>query len=415
MRMLLHCFGVAVYVFFRKVNRLRTLVIMATSLGVLVVTQPIAAGDVYFDDAIDQIAETSFVSPDAYGFSGVDTIWTSAGSIADREGYVFCTKEGRIHSKIERFAPPEFGGTPSLSVLTVRGNHGGSDVTKAAATVSGRKHNLTVNIDRRSYKVGLDEVYLASSGGSAVSTKASRQPWQMLVNPCFALLGCSVDDVRRSNTIALPDEGKLKAYECKTSDGKTLRLYFSPEYDNKLTKSDCQVNEAIREVRTVEKWGHASDGMIVPLRFKKEQFVKGKLAKTYVRELTNVLIGGDVPDSLFDADHLPEFRQQWDSIYDERREMFVQTGIHAIADVSGIESIQVAVTSHPSSQQSSTTALPAKDANDRANANLQANGSTSDASHSHLLGWCIGTAAVAVACGGLWARKRRSKSGSEQA
>ena len=291
------------------------------------------AADAYFERAMERIEQTLVVPGGSYGFKGTDTYSGADGKVIDRGGYAFFTKNGKVHWRLDKVDPKNLNSNPYSSTLTVRSESGDQGKTQAADSMQSKYHNLTVNIENFTASIGLDDTYTFYSQDAQNTGHPNNQPYQLLVNPCFAPLRLTPAQLRNAQVTPLPSENGMRVYQVELRTGtavRSLRLYFSPEHGDSLARSEYEtlrdtgqgvVPSGLRESRAIEQWRRLPDGTYVPARLRTEHQHKGKTQNVLIREITEAVIG-DVEDALFDPDKLPEFNQAWDSMYDRKRRFF---------------------------------------------------------------------------------------------
>lgn len=318
------------------------------------------ASDDYFLKALDAI-EASLVNPeDTYGFVLKDQYEFKALGITAQEKYSFYLESGKVHSRVEKFKELGENTQPYLCNLTVRYEAGQEGATKSSDFING-KHTLGLNIKNRDYTIGKEDPYYHYSKEEDNRRRPFKQPFQIIVNPCFAPLGITPIRLRQGDVIRLEDVDGLPVYQVNLTEGDDLikvKMYFSPVQQDQLVKTDYErirtdkegkALSSIREVRTVENWTSLKDGRIVPAIYTMERYDNGTAKTLLRREVSSVAIG-DVDDVLFDPDRLPEFQRTWDAIRDFSSTFYTPIEASDLPDLddgSGTASMNRAEVSQP--------------------------------------------------------------------
>jgi hypothetical protein len=246
--------------------------------------------------------------------------------------FTFRTSNGKFYCQVEQFAPGRTEVDPPHSIHTFLSQGRGQKGTVVDSALG--QNVLTKNAVGSGAAIGLDEQYIYGRGTNIEhSISPDEEPFQILANPCFAPLRISPIRLKSVSITALPHQGANRVYEAKWQEydtWNTLRLYFSPDHGDALTKSEYEDSRMDatgkthllgRMVRTVEKWQALPDGTWVPARFAFRREFRGKVTSTLERDISSPAIG-NLSDALFDPAQLAEFQVKWDRILDGGRRYY---------------------------------------------------------------------------------------------
>lgn len=304
--------------------------------------------DPYLEKALAKIDASLFSFPHEYGFRMTDTAFED-GKPQWKSRITFYTSHGRIHSREDRF-DAVYQTEPSNGHLIISQRIGRGDAVSVSwARKDGRDINsLSVGEKLLSVDIGRAEGF---SYGTEEYNKLNpyRQPFQVLKNPCFVRLEIDNADLtpamlREQALTRLPDEEDKKVFEFRgkpfldrdmkpTKFFNFLRLYFSPEHDDILCKSEHGTAQIVEngewhlehhDVYEIEQWQRLNDGTWAPKRYSlRYSHERGKNADgvvlvrrgALVREISNAVIG-PLDEALFDPSKLTEFQKRFDATTD---------------------------------------------------------------------------------------------------
>lgn len=287
-----------------------------------IIGAPISAADPYFEAAVDKIEQTLVRPADSYGLTITDTYSVpgirESGHLMER--YSFYTDGLRYQFHHWRYDPRRSKIEPYLNHLEVSA---GDQDSIRILDISRAKSSLKVNVEPHALLLGQGDLYRRYPSKLENDAHPDEQPYQILVNPCFAPLKVAPLTLRRSRVVALPGEDECKVYEVRVKVDNfwsVAKLHFSLRHDHALAKSEqwivlseeSPVERAVsHSVRTVEAWQELPDGSHVPARFVMQQTVGGEVTIDLVREITSPSIG-NVDAALFDIAKIPEFQRNAD-------------------------------------------------------------------------------------------------------
>lgn len=305
------------------------LLVLILPLAAILGSAQVVTADEYFDKALDRIEQALVRPADSYGFVVTDHWESSNLGTKVTERCTFRASSGKVYLQREKFEFDQTEANPPRSKHTfVSPGRSGQKATTVDSALG--RNILTENAPVGILSIGVDERFfyrceLGTAAEDAISP--DEEPFQALANPCFAPLGISPVQLRNLSVTALPNEGANRVYEAKWQeydDWNTLRLYFSPEHGDALTKSEYEhsIPDASGEphlysrmVRTVEQWQVLPDGTWVPARYSVRSEFRGKLVSTLERDISSPVIG-NLSDALFDTVQLAEFNVKMDTILD---------------------------------------------------------------------------------------------------
>ncbi len=288
------------------------------------------AADDYFEGAIAKAERTLTRPAESYGLVLMDTV-----SITEKRGrtprvvrerYSFYTRDGKVRYEVARYDPGKPDGDLDSSILFVSQGEG-RDAREVSS--NSRRTALTLNAKHPVCMVGLEEKYWFHSSEAKNVAEPETQPFQILVNPCFAPLSLTLAELRALPVNKLPEQEGLKVYEVKKrKKGEVVLLYFDPRHGDAISRSelrfagegagrDAEFSESW--VRAVEGWQDLPGGISVPARFVMKQERPGWTYVSFVREISDPLIG-EVPEAMFDVSRLPRFQGRVDVIVDGEKE-----------------------------------------------------------------------------------------------
>ena len=310
------------------------LLVWPSALAVILGSVNVLAADNYFDKALGKIEQTLVRPADSYGFVVTDRLDSSSLRSEVTERFTFRTSNGKVYCRREKFAPGRTEVAPPRSKHTFVSRGRGQKATVIDSALG--QNILTENFGPPGPAIGAAERYFYGSGtNTQYDISPDEQAFQILANPCFAPLRISPIRLKSLSITALANQGANQVYEVKWQEydtSNTLRLHFSPDHGDALTKSEYEdsitdgsgkTHLLGRTVRTVQKWQALPDGTWVPARFTVRSESRGKLVSTLEREISSPVIG-NLSDALFDPAQLAEFQVKWDTILDCERPYYSQ-------------------------------------------------------------------------------------------
>lgn len=288
-----------------------------------------ARADEYFDAALEKIEQTLVRPLDSYGLTLIDqyTLPGRSGPESIKQGYSFYTAGGKFRYGKDDYPAGASQSTPAVTHLLVSPGDG-SDA-QSITTAKG-KRTLEVHVPASAVSIGQDDAYVFHPAAEKNASRPDKLPIQMLTNPCFAPLELTPLALRRQEIRRLADDGENRVYEFAIVDGtrtRTVRLYFSPQRNDALVKSQVVTTrrnergetETVSEaVRSIDAWQRLPSGVSVPARFTLDRTQGGKNVMHLVREISGPVVG-NVELALFDTERIPQFNERIDAKFDVER------------------------------------------------------------------------------------------------
>lgn len=289
--------------------------------------------DEYLGRAFDRIERTLTTVPHSFGLEIVDSYELPTSPAFERTGK---KREGfgiyvsgqqvqfrRVAFEAEKFEPNPDDPEPYRTTVEV---FTGPDKPRVAASNIRGTRTLTKQLKGNIFSFGAVSHYLFSLDPTENQKHPERSPFQILENPCLAPLEMTPATLCSWSIQPLNTDKGLKAYEATgshpdyTETPAILKLYFSTDHDDALTKTELSIRdtegrEYLREVRTVKEWQQTPKGILIPKRFTYVQEMNGVVQIRLTRTISSAVIG-DVSENRFDITKIPEFQVEFDRVDD---------------------------------------------------------------------------------------------------
>ncbi|TFG40017.1 MAG: hypothetical protein E4H48_08200 [Syntrophobacterales bacterium] len=305
---------------------------------VLLAGRVVHVSPAYLEDALDRIEQSLLEPSDSFGARVVDTITLSSSGVTTKRGYALYVEQGRLHYEFAEYHPDDLSSLYRRDINVKPASKTGADWGRGSTL--GETATLYVNATPDPIIIGELETYRLL-GDAYMRTHRHQNPYQMLANPCFAHLGVTPLEVRRTYEVQTVEENdSLRTYVLtKQEEGADIRLElcFSLSHDDMLVRSVLQrtFHEGVafgiaggtvrRTVRELKELSPIDGGRYVPKVFEYQYFENETLQMTLTRELSAVVAGGDVDDELFDVEvQLP--REHYKTIIDQASGVMVRRG-----------------------------------------------------------------------------------------